>query len=355
MKKRGFVLGIVTLLATLAYAHRLDLSLANFKVTQSTVVAQLVLPYNTLNLADDDRDGLITPQEVQRHREDYHKLFSNSIVLKDGSAVALMSIEPNEPGYLQPNVTGDPKSHASLRLVFQFATPVRDLQIHYAYFPPQVNDRCIAVVEDNGHLNEFTFSREHNDYRVESLPRRFRGFFSMGLHHLVTGIDHMLFLAALICLSSSLWELTKTVTAFTVGHSLSLLVAALGIATAPASLVEPLIAVSIIYAGLENLWLKDTSGRWKIALGFGLVHGLGFADALTSLRLEGASLAAALTGFNLGVEAGQIAVVALLYPLIRKVASGKGGPQILRGASIAVSVVATFWFIERVRAAMGWA
>lgn len=335
-----------------AQAHKLDLCFAKFYFQDNKATCEVVLPYNTLNLADDNQDKTIERAEIERHIADYEKLFKEQIVLRDGKSIATMKVEAPPEGFPTPNVTGDPKNHATLFLSFEFPNTPTDLQIHYGFFPPQINDRCLATINQNGVESQFIFQRGYEDYRAEPLWKRFKGFCGMGLHHLLTGIDHMLFLVALICVSDSFWNLFKTVTAFTIGHSLSLLVAVFSILTVSTTVVEPIIALSIIYAAVENLYSKNFEGRWKIAFAFGLIHGLGFADAMTSLSLSGASLAVALVGFNIGVELGQMIIVSFTYPVLRKIALSSHGTKILNGGSIAVSLVATYWFFERVSAAI---
>ncbi|MBI2388545.1 MAG: HupE/UreJ family protein [Deltaproteobacteria bacterium] len=146
-----------------------------------------------------------------------------------------------------------------------------------------------------------------------------RTFLGMGVEHILTGYDHLVFLLGLVVLGGALRRLLVIVTAFTVGHSISLALATLGVVTVPSRVVEPLIAASIVYVGVENLWALRTNrtprARWVLTLVFGFVHGFGFADALRTLQLPRAELPKALALFNGGVELGQLVVLALLVPL----------------------------------------
>jgi Domain of unknown function (DUF4331)/HupE / UreJ protein len=139
-------------------------------------------------------------------------------------------------------------------------------------------------------------------------------------------------------------------TAFTVAHSITLALAGLDLVQAPAGIVEPLIAASIVFVGVENVLRGPTGARWKLAFGFGLVHGFGFAAALREIGLGGNSLAvvAALGSFNAGVEAGQIAVAIALWPLVRSVRSANGQRlRLVPTCSGALTVAGVYWFIER--------
>src|SRR5208283_4694524 len=148
-------------------------------------------------------------------------------------------------------------------------------------------------------------------------------FLRLGIEHIFTGYDHIAFLLALLLLGGRFVDLVKIVTSFTIAHSVTLALAALGLLNPPSRWVEALIAVSIIAVAAENLWvLRGAPGasarvavalrhRWRITFAFGLVHGFGFASALQELRLPRSALVAGLVSFNLGVEVGQVTIVAL--------------------------------------------
>jgi hypothetical protein len=174
----------------------------------------------------------------------------------------------------------------------------------------------------------------------------------MGIEHILTGYDHLLFLVCLVIPFVRLRGLLPVITAFTVAHSITLALAAFSIVTPPARLVEALIAASIVYVGLENVWAlrrhaeaRAIAHRWLLTFAFGLVHGFGFAAALRELHLPRALLATGLVGFNLGVEAGQLCIVALLLLLLRRLSLG---PRVTRALSLAVSALGVVWLVQRV-------
>jgi len=143
-------------------------------------------------------------------------------------------------------------------------------------------------------------------------------------------------------------DVVKIVTAFTVAHSLTLTLATLQVVSLPARISESAIAMSVVLAALNNLFPIVRGKRWVVAFCFGLVHGFGFASALTDLGLPRGVLALALVGFNLGVEAGQIAVVGLFLPLaylLRRTLFYRS--FVLTGGSSAIVAVAALWFVER--------
>ena len=176
-------------------------------------------------------------------------------------------------------------------------------------------------------------------------------FIKLGVEHIVTGYDHLLFLVALLATARGLWPVIRIVTAFTLAHSVTLSLAVLGIVTIPDRIIEPLIAASIVWVALENLVVREPGRRrWIWAFGFGLVHGFGFASALGELGLQGPAIARALVGFNLGIEIGQLLFVTLFMPALVLVQRGRGAQLIPRAASLVVAVVGACWFVQRVLA-----
>jgi hypothetical protein len=187
-------------------------------------------------------------------------------------------------------------------------------------------------------------------------------FLRLGVEHIFTGYDHIAFLLALLLLGGRFVDLVKIVTSFTIAHSVTLALAALGILNPPSRWVEALIAASIVAVAGENLWvLRAAKGgsarvasalkhRWRITFAFGLVHGFGFAAALQELKLPRSALVAGLVSFNLGVEVGQVAIVALAFPLLSWLRSLRGfqpwGPRLLSGAIAAFGLLL---LVQRIR------
>ena len=185
-----------------------------------------------------------------------------------------------------------------------------------------------------------------------------------GVHHIWTGYDHLLFLLALLlpallrredghwvpvpALRPALLEVLKVVTAFTAAHSVTLSLAALGALALPSRVVESAIALSVVLAALNNVWPLVQGRRWLVAFGFGLIHGFGFASVLQDLGLPREALVLALVGFNLGVEAGQLVIVAVFLPLAfaaRRTAFYRRG--VLVAGSLLIALVAGIWLVER--------
>jgi hydrogenase/urease accessory protein HupE len=174
-------------------------------------------------------------------------------------------------------------------------------------------------------------------------------FFVLGVEHIWTGIDHIIFLLGLVMLGGTMKDLLKTVTAFTLSHSVTLGLAVLGVVAPSPDLIEPIIALSVAYVGLENFFVKDTSKRWRIAAAFGFIHGFGFAGALGEVALPKETLPTALAMFNIGVEAGQLVLLLGIVPLFAFLRKQTWfSPKGMWAVSGAIVAVGLFWFVQRV-------
>ncbi len=151
------------------------------------------------------------------------------------------------------------------------------------------------------------------------MDQQFETFFKIGFYHIIEGYDHLLFLIALIIVTKNFRSLFSVISAFTIAHSTTLILSALGILSLPPVITESLIALSIVYVGIENVVRFETKGRWIVAGSFGLIHGAGFSGHLTDIlkgMLSMGNVFIPLTGFNLGIEAGQITVILVVFPLM---------------------------------------
>jgi hydrogenase/urease accessory protein HupE len=178
------------------------------------------------------------------------------------------------------------------------------------------------------------------------------GFLKLGIEHIWTGYDHLLFLFALLVVCRSFRSIVAIISCFTVAHSLTLALATLDVVHLPARLVEPAIAASIVFVGVENLARRgaEPRGRWALTFAFGLIHGFGFASVLRDLGVgsQGQGIAMPLVMFNLGVECGQIVVAAVVLPLVWQLRRNdnfvrRGVPAL----SALVAAAGVYWLVER--------
>jgi hydrogenase/urease accessory protein HupE len=181
-------------------------------------------------------------------------------------------------------------------------------------------------------------------------------FLAQGIEHILLGVDHLLFVLGLLAIVRTPWMLVKTITAFTVAHSITLAIATLGLASVPAPPLNAAIALSILFLGPEILraWRGETSFTirhpWVVAFAFGLLHGFGFASGLTALGLPQREIPLALLMFNVGVEIGQLAFVALVLALVRafKVLQVRWPRPVELLPAYVVGSLGAFWTIQRV-------
>jgi hydrogenase/urease accessory protein HupE len=214
---------------------------------------------------------------------------------------------------------------------------------------------CSVYDQENNLLAERILSSESSELTINvgtttaSSKPMFR-FLVLGIEHILTGYDHLVFLLALLLGGGSLLRNAKIITSFTVAHSLTLVLATLGVIKISANLVEPVIAASIVFVGLENLLRRRLAARWLVTFVFGLVHGLGFASALRELGIGGlgSGVAIPLLSFNLGVELAQIAIAAVVLPLIwrmqqRPAFTLKHVPAL----SLLITFAGVYWLVNR--------
>ncbi|OAI28745.1 hypothetical protein A1351_11290 [Methylosinus sp. R-45379] len=177
-------------------------------------------------------------------------------------------------------------------------------------------------------------------------------FFAAGIEHIMTGYDHLCFLIAVMLWATRVWPVVKLVTAFTVSHSVTLSLAALGLVDLPSRWVEIAIALSIIYVAIENFFTCKVEGRWRDTFVFGFIHGFGFASGLIEIGVPQRALVPALASFNLGVEAGQIGVVLVTLPLLlafdRFFTHGLRDPRLVRAVSAVIACFGAYWLVERI-------
>lgn len=223
-------------------------------------------------------------------------------------------------------------------------------------FPDQPGDTTVVLVYRGERLvDRMALNPAHPSATVgESMMAVVRRFVGMGILHILTGPDHILFLLGLVLAGGTVRQLFGLVTAFTLAHSLTLSLTALGIASLSPRIVEPIIALSIVAVALENL-VHANSGinlRIGLAFGFGFFHGFGFAGALTEVGLPHQAIGWSLASFNIGVEIGQACILLLVLPLLVLVRQRSESMRglVTRYASVAIAFAGAFWFVERVNA-----
>lgn len=350
----GFAaIAAVTAFAAAASAHDVGLSKGDYKVEGSAVSAEISLSQREAMGAwaalDPDRDGVISAAEIEGARGAMKRAIVDRISVKgDGAACAgaLANVSlTEEDGLLVRAMYSCPTAPAKVGIEMALLDDLPRGHRHIARVAG-TTERVLFQSSKSMEL-EGAAARAQGAAKSEERPG-FVGFFKMGVEHILLGYDHLIFLLGLVLVGGRLRSMLLVITAFTLAHSITLGAAALGLFAPSPRLIEPLIALSIAYVGVENFFVKDAEKRWRITLPFGLIHGFGFAGALREVQLSRAEVPVALVSFNLGVEVGQIAVMAVALPLI--MAARKKDWFKDRGvkiASAAIVVAGAFWFVTR--------
>lgn len=346
---------LALLAAPAALGHPLDVAFVEIRVEGAAVRASIDLSVEVAeSLAG---AGLRDPEAVAaRARALAAATLSSGTLEADGAACTLdlararAAIEA-----ARVRVTADARCPA----------PVRELRWSFAWLDAATLDfRLIAKVVIEGGERTWVLEPGASTLRASAEMRRgLVGFIAMGFHHigaapsewrdaagwhLPGGIDHILFLFALILAGGPVLRTLGTVTGFTAGHSLTLALASLGAVQLPSRLVEAAIALSIVYVAIEDLFVREPKRRWIVATAFGLVHGFGFASALNELHLSRAGLVRALVGFNLGVELGQALIVLLLWPVLAMLRRNAWFKRTGVGiCALCIAAAGAYWFVQR--------
>lgn len=244
------------------------------------------------------------------------------------------------------------KPYADLALTFSCPGSTGSFHLLYKVF--QDSD---AVADDHTNLVEYhfadrsgrtVFDRSHHDFTVgdNSMMTSSLQFGRMGVKHILLGLDHVLFVIALIIGAQSFKSLLQVTSTFTLAHSVTLISTLLGGLDVPAIVVEPLIALSIAFVALENL-LGATRHRLPVVFGFGLLHGLGFAGSLRITDEVSGDLLVSLLSFNVGIETGQALLLVAVFPLLLLVRKTGYAVPAQRTATGVVAAFGLFWFVER--------
>ena len=211
----------------------------------------------------------------------------------------------------------------------------------------------LAAIMWSGGSQQFAFGSDARETTVKvSEPAKTAqgagSFFPLGIEHILTGYDHLLFLIALMLRGGNFWSMLKIITAFTVAHSITLALAALDLVVLPGAFVESVIALSIAYVALENLLPRHAvSRRWLVSFVFGLMHGFGFSSVLREIGLPKENLLLALLNFNLGVEVGQATIVLLAVPVLMRFKNRPWEKHVVVAISAIILAVGLVLFVER--------
>jgi len=356
MNARLLLIAGLGLLPLVAQAHKPSDAYVHLQVDGAVVAQRFDIALRDLErelALDADDDGQLSWREVRTRWADIDRLSLQGLwVQADGAPCT-----PGPLGAQQLDEHSDGR-YAVLTRRWTCPAPVGTLTPVYRLFAQSdLTHRGIVRVQRPGRDETAVLvpGAAPRSFGAAAEPA-FLGFVAEGVHHILIGSDHILFLLALLLpavlasprLRPVLAEVLRVVTAFTVAHSITLALAAFDLVSPPSRWVESIIAASVVFAALNNLLPMVHEGRWKLTFAFGLVHGFGFAGALKDAGLAQGALALPLLGFNLGVELGQLAIVAVFVATVWALRTTRFYRQVLlRGGSAVIVLVAVLWLTER--------
>lgn len=347
------VLIVLLLCGLCARAHQPGLSTVFIDLGSNRLTAQLIVAWAELDgtdALDTNRDRTLSAEELAAARPRLLRLAESALALEsDGRMLALKA---------PPELQIDDTTGLRFQLTFELPPTQMLLVTSEIISELQPGHSQIVMVRDaaGAKLGETVLDRNKPTVEIPLLATAgqkpvsaVREFLVLGLEHILTGWDHLAFLFGLLIVGGKLRDALKVITSFTVAHSLTLALATFNLIYIPSTIVEPIIAASIIYVGVENILRRDFHNRWMLTFAFGLIHGCGFASILREMGVgaNGSSVVGPLVWFNLGVEAGQLAIAALMLPVIwqlKKFFPRRWVPVM----SVALIILGSYFLVQRV-------
>ena len=348
----AFIFCVLLWVSDTAFAHDPGLSAADVRIGDALVVAHLSIACSDIRnvvALDADCDSILTESSlgsVRPRLEAFGRYAIELLIADRRVAPTSVKVGADQTGAIHFQISFDRPAGSQIRI--RSATIRSFARGHREY---------VSVTDERGNtLGEKLLDAADNEFELGlNVPSGTRAgsflpFLGPGIEHILTGYDHLVFLLGLLLFGAGFKDVAKIITSFTAAHSITLALSAFDLVRIPPAIVEPLIAVSIVYVGLENIFRRDLRFRWVLTFVFGLVHGFGFASALRGLGIgSGAGAALQLVSFNVGVEIGQLGIAVVVLPLIWKFR--KRPVFVTRFApvcSILISVAGGLWLIERI-------
>ncbi len=357
---------MLALFPAVGWCHKASDSFLTVNIKSYQIQGRWDIALRDLDFAislDTDNNGKITWGEVQGRESAINNYALANFSLVDDHQSCPIQIESLQIDHHTDGAYAVLNFKANCSFALEAATIRYNL-----LFDLDATHRGIMRLHLNGESNLVVFKPKQTEYQVTTLSinkwQTFVQFLTEGVWHIWQGYDHILFLLCLLFpavltktgsttyqpdpLQSTLLQVAKIVTAFTLAHSITLAMAVLGYVSLPSRWVETTIALSVFLAAINNVYPILNQRLWLVALVFGLIHGFGFASVLAELDLTSSSLTVSLLGFNVGVEVGQLFIVAVFIPLsyifrqhwiYHKV--------VVLGGSHIIMVIAVMWFIQR--------
>lgn len=358
MNRLAGLLAMMLCAASVAHAHNTQLSSAKLQLSGTQVIADFDMNGRDLEVALARRllapDGAVSPAALQDAAVATTAYLGQHVVLgtrADACELRVLVIEP---------------AAEHVRVHAQFPCPrFSGALVYRATLFTEVDPRARHMVTVTGDVKRFGLLSASAPaleiVRLSESPWRVCGRYVLaGIEHIAIGFDHIAFLLAVVVRVRRFVPLLKVITAFTIAHSITLSLAVLGLVTLPPAWIEVGIAASIVYLAAENLLVRIDRRRWPLTFAFGLVHGFGFAGVLREYGMPPEAIAPALAGFNIGVEIGQVCIVAaglLVLIGIDRVEQRRGvatipDPRVTRAVSVVIGALGLWWLFERLWGAL---
>jgi hypothetical protein len=361
---------LTLLIATPAYAHKPSDSYLTLTVKGAHIDARWDIAIRDLDYAmgvDRDGNGEVTWGELRTRQPEIASLALGHLTIRDGDAVCSATLTSFQ------TATHSDGAYVVLGIDAVCPTEPRVLDVDYElFFDKDPQHHGIVRIDDGAGTRTAIFTPETRRQTFEQTTlapgHQLWAAIELGVHHIFAGIDHLLFLIALLLPSvlvrketaaghtwepvprfrAALIDVLKIVTSFTVAHSITLSLSALEVLRLPSRFVESGIAASVVLAAVNNLVRVLDEDRWTAAFALGLLHGFGFSATLMDLGLPRKNLVLTLFGFNVGVEIGQMCVVAAFLPLAYLARKSVFYRRVgLVAGSVVIAVVASVWLVER--------
>jgi hydrogenase/urease accessory protein HupE len=352
------VLSVLVGLVAPLLAHDPGLSSATLWLQQDRLKATLTFSpadIEALLPMDLDGDGQVSDSEFQQTRAILEGFVREGLQLTldeeaiDPSELSVERSEDKRGRNIEVRLRFPVKADASHLILRNMLLP--DLPLGHRHYILLLDEGANLIGEALLDRTNVTFEASLARRDSATPSRSFSDFFVLGVEHILTGYDHLTFLFGLLVVGMAFASAAKIITSFTIAHSITLALATFELVRLSPAVVEPLIALSIAYVGLENILHCNLERRWLLTFVFGLIHGLGFASVLQELGVgrDAAGALRPLLAFNLGVETGQVGIAALTLPLILGLGRYPRLAFYMRPAtSVAVIAIGSWWLLERV-------
>jgi hydrogenase/urease accessory protein HupE len=338
----------------LLFAHDPGLSVVTARLGQTGLNVHLAMSPTDVEYlvpVDANHDGKISPEELNTALSQLEKMALGAFEVKqDGQSLAATKakVQTDKTGAILFDVAYPGPTAGELKIRSGIISSLA--RGHRQFLSIRDRENKLLSEEMLNATQDSCVITVTGEVSPPAVQHSFREFLLLGIMHIATGYDHILFLLGLLIIGGSFKSAIKIITAFTVAHSITLALATMNLINITPRIIEPLIAVSIIYVGVENMVRRDMDKRWLLAFGFGLVHGCGFASALRDLGIgsDGTGIVVPLFSFNLGVEMCQMTIAALVLPVIWKL---RERPQFVQRfvpvGSCLIALAGTWWLLQR--------